>query len=237
MRQPPRPGAPAPLARPLPSGAAPARPVARLAASQLRRMRAIVDSAVALAERGGFEAVRLRDVAEASGVALGTLYKYFRSKEDILLFAVHEEAEKLEAVMAARPVRGDTPSERAVHFFARATRGFTRRPNLARAVVRATAIGEHDLAVKVAGFHLRMTRLIVAALRGETIEPGADPSKPFGDARENAIAATLNRVWFASLVGWSGGLHSIREINERTAETADLLFGDRPLQQALGGRE
>ncbi len=55
---------------PAPSAASP-----RLASSQLRRVRAVVDAAVALAERGGFDAVRLRDVAEASGVALGTLYK------------------------------------------------------------------------------------------------------------------------------------------------------------------
>ena len=61
----------------------------RLVSSQLRRIRRIVDAAVALAEQGGFDAVRLRDVAEASGVALGTLYKYFRSKEEILLFAVN----------------------------------------------------------------------------------------------------------------------------------------------------
>jgi AcrR family transcriptional regulator len=190
--------------------------VARLAASQLRRMRAIVDAAVSLAERGGFEGVRLRDVAEASGVALGTLYKYFRSKEDLLLFAVHEEAEKLEAVMAARPARGGSASERVGDFFQRATRGFTRRPNLARAVVRAIAVGEHDLAVKVAAFHLRMERMIVDALRGEAAA-GA-PS-----ARETAVASTLNRVWFASLVGWAGGLHSVREVTDRMRETADLL--------------
>jgi AcrR family transcriptional regulator len=51
-------------------------------------MRRIVDAAVELAESGGFEAVRLRDVAERSDVALGTLYEYFRSKEDILLLAL-----------------------------------------------------------------------------------------------------------------------------------------------------
>ncbi|MCP4004081.1 MAG: hypothetical protein GY725_07795, partial [bacterium] len=38
--------------------------IARLVASQLKRMRRIVDAAVDLAEQGGFEAVRLRDVAE-----------------------------------------------------------------------------------------------------------------------------------------------------------------------------
>jgi AcrR family transcriptional regulator len=203
--------------RPVPD-AAPARgaPVARLAASQLRRMRAIVDAAVALAERGGFEGVRLRDVGEASGVALGTLYKYFRSKEDILLFAVHEEAEKLEAVMAVRPARGATAAERLADFFQRATRGFTRRPNLARAVVRAIAVGEHELAVKVAAYHLRMERMIVKALRGEA--PVSGPT-----ARETAVASTLNRVWFASLVGWAGGLHTVREVTDRMRETAELL--------------
>ena len=105
------------------SPAASAAP-ARLASSQLRRIRRVVDAAIALAERGGFDAVKLRDVAEASGVALGTLYKYFRSKEEILLFAVNEDMERLEAVMKERPPRGETPTERVTEFFARATRGF-----------------------------------------------------------------------------------------------------------------
>ncbi|HEX2484829.1 MAG TPA: TetR family transcriptional regulator [Myxococcota bacterium] len=201
---------------PLPGAPADGAPVARLAASQLRRMRAIVDAAVAQAEKGGFEGVRLRDVAEASDVALGTLYKYFRSKEDILLFALQEEAEKLEAALAGRPARGATAAERLADFFQRATRGFTRRPNLARAVVRAIAAGEHELAVKVAGYHLRMERMIVKALRG-----GAAAAEP--TARESAVASTLNRVWFASLVGWAGGLHSVREVTDRMRETAELL--------------
>jgi AcrR family transcriptional regulator len=187
-------------------------------------MRAIVDAAVALAEKGGFEGVRLRDVAEASGVALGTLYKYFRSKEDILLFVVHEEAEKLEAVMAARPARGAEAAERLVDFFARATRGLTRRPNLARAILRSIAAGEDDLAVKVAGFHLRITRLIVAALRDV---PPAEVTDGSSGGREAALATTLNHVWFASLVGWAGGLHTTREVGERMRDTLSLLL-ERP---------
>ena len=51
------------------------------------KARRIVESAVELAEKGGFEAVRLREVASHAGVALGTLYRRFRSKEDLLLAA------------------------------------------------------------------------------------------------------------------------------------------------------
>jgi len=212
--------------RPSPAGAVePVPAVARLAASQLRRVRAIVDAAVALAEQGGFEGVRLRDVAEASGVALGTLYKYFRSKEDVLLFALQEEMEKLEAALAARPARGDDAVERVTDLFARATRGLTRRPNLARAALRAVAAGEPELAAKVAGFHLRTVRLVVASLRAEPAPRGGGAGE-LGDERENAIASILDHVWFALLVGWAGGLHGTREVNERMRAAARLLVGE-----------
>ncbi|MEM9692781.1 MAG: helix-turn-helix domain-containing protein, partial [Myxococcota bacterium] len=41
----------------------------------------IIDVAIELAEEGGFDNVRQRDVARLAGVALGTLYKSFKSKE------------------------------------------------------------------------------------------------------------------------------------------------------------
>ncbi|MGH0031401.1 MAG: helix-turn-helix domain-containing protein [Myxococcota bacterium] len=52
------------------------------------RSRRIVGAAIELAEQGGFEAVRLRDVAAQANVALGTLYRRLRSKEDLLLAAL-----------------------------------------------------------------------------------------------------------------------------------------------------
>jgi AcrR family transcriptional regulator len=187
-------------------------------------MRRIVDEAVALAEQEGFEGVRLRDVAEASGVALGTLYKYFRSKEDILLFAANEEAVKMEEVMCARPPSGHTAIDRLTAFFARSTRGLTRRPDFARAVIRAIAAGDPGTAENVAGFHLRTNRQIVAALRGESPRKDGDLTEFVGTDRERAIAMVLNHVWFASLIGWSGGLHPVKTVTERVRETALLLL-------------
>ena len=204
--------------------------VARLAASQLKRMRRIVDSAVALAEQGGYDGVRLRDVAEESDVALGTLYKYFRSKEDILLFAVNEEAQKLEAALASKPVEGATPLERLTGFYQRATRGLTRKPNFAKAILRSIGAGDGDpeTAMKVAGFHLRMSRMMLAALRDETYEPERPLTDPIGTPREREIAITLQLVWYASLVGWAGGLHNAKAIVDRVLGTAALLLGESP---------
>jgi AcrR family transcriptional regulator len=133
------------------------------------RARRIVDTAIDLAEKGGFEAVRLRDVAAEADVALGTLYRYFRSKEDMLIAALNSEVESLEARIQARPMAGDTPLARVDAFFRAATKGLMRRPRLARAILRAAASGDHELAEKVAAFHSRMSAMILAAMHGEPV--------------------------------------------------------------------
>jgi len=209
---------------PAPGGARSNGQGARLAQNQLRRMRRIVDAAVDLAEKGGFEAVRLRDVAEQSDVALGTLYKYFRSKEDILLFALNEEIERLEQSMVARPSTSGTPYERVCEFFRRGTRALARRPQFARAMIRSMTAGDADTAVKIAALQLRIARVVTAALRGEAPDIRAPLDQSCGDAREQAIAFTIMQVWFSSLVGWAAGLHPERVVTEQVSRAADLIL-------------
>ena len=194
--------------------------------SQIRRIRRIVDAAVELAEEGGFEGVRLRDVAEASNVSLGTLYKYFRSKEDILLFAINEGGERLQTSVVERPPAGETPSERLAEFFGRATRGLTRRPDFARAALRSIASGDESMAVQTACYHLRTSRMVIATLRGEIPDTERPLSEPVGTESEREIATILEHVWFASLLGWASGLHPATRVTEQMASTARLLLGE-----------
>ena len=195
-----------------------------LAASQLRRMRRIVDAAVELAASGGFDAVRLRDVAERSDVALGTLYKYFRSKEDLLLFALDEQVAALEGALAAAPARGRTPLARVTDFFDRATRGLTQRPQFARAVVRAMAGGDPATALKIASLHLRISRLILAALGNRPADLDGTLAAQSGTTREHQLATTLIHVWFSALVGWSAGLHEPDAVVARVRDAARLVL-------------
>ena len=190
------------------------------------RSRRIVETAIELAEQGGFEAVRLRDVASHAGVALGTLYRRFRSKEDLLIAALDLETLALEKRILQRLPRGDTPLERLSGFFAMATRGMCRRPNLARALIRATAAGEPALSAKVASFHGRIENLIIIALRGKQLEP-AGASGQLGEPpseQERLLAWSIELVWFGLLVGWSGGVHSQTAVVEQTAAAASLML-------------
>lgn len=188
------------------------------------RSRRIVETAVELAEQGGFEAVRLRDVASHAGVALGTLYRRFRSKEDLLIAALEQETEGLERRILQRPPKGDTALERVTALFAAATRALCRRPNLARALIKAVVSGDPELAQRVADFHGRIERLIVMALRDGRAEP---PAEPYSED-ERKLAWSINLVWFAMLVGWSGGLHSQAAVVDHTRDAVELMLDGAP---------
>jgi AcrR family transcriptional regulator len=180
------------------------------------RSRRIVETAVELAEQGGFEAVRLRDVAAHAGVALGTLYRRFRSKEDLLLAALQQEVGDLRERVERRPPEGATPVERAIGFFQIVTRALCRRPNLTRALIRALATGEPELTHKVAAFHSELMRLLAGSLRGPDARPVSE--------RDLELANVLQQVWFSSLIGWCVGLHGQAAIIDQTRRAAELLF-------------
>lgn len=170
------------------------------------RAQRIVDTAVALAERDGFAAVRLRDVAAQAQVALGTVYKRFSSKEEILLAALGGEAERLSERLMARAGEGATPAERVGIFFHTATDLMFEKPKLTRALVRALVTAGREVHSRVISFHALTTMMIIAGIRGTR----PDAPQEWGgesDAEDRVLARLLQHVWFASLVGWSSGIH------------------------------
>jgi len=191
----------------------------------------IIDVAIALAEKGGFDNVRQRDVAAKAGVALGTLYKRFRSKEDILCAALEREAQALERRMEDSPVRGETADDRLTAFFKLVTRGFVRKPNYARAVIRAMASGVPEIAANVLAYHGRMNGLIIAALRGTGRLGFSEATASPPSKRESTLAMMLQQFWFASLIGWSAGMFDENEVVDQVHRAARLL------SQALEDKE
>lgn len=187
------------------------------------RAKRIVDTAVALAERDGYHAVRLRDVAATAQVALGTVYKRFASKEEIIIAALEQESERLVAKIGKKPVPGDNQIERVRFVFNALTKGLLRRPNLAKAVVRSVASGDPSLTERVASFHALITALVMAALYGEAVG-GVEEWGGDADEEERAIASILQNVWFSSFVGWAGGLHDADQVLADTEKAAQLLL-------------
>jgi AcrR family transcriptional regulator len=63
----------------------------------------ILDAALALFASKGYEATTMRDIAAAAGCSLGLTYRYFASKEDLILELYRWLAEQLEAQVRLLP--------------------------------------------------------------------------------------------------------------------------------------
>src|SRR5947209_2929468 len=94
-----------------PTGSAPPTGEAALgkrARNQAARRQRVIEAAMALANAGGYDAVQMRDVAATADVALGTLYRYFPSKDHLLIAAQEDWARALKQRLAHKPPRGET---------------------------------------------------------------------------------------------------------------------------------
>src|SRR4051812_42735644 len=100
--------------------------VATMTRSQVARRTRVIEAALELAAEGGYDAVQMRDVAATASVALGTIYRYFSSKDHLLAAALVEWSGDLQKRLAVRPPKGETPAERVVDVVRRAHRSMER---------------------------------------------------------------------------------------------------------------
>ena len=171
-------------------------------AAQRDRRARIVKAALALASRGGYDDVQMREVAERSGVALGTLYRYFPSKVHLLVSAMSFELERMSTRLQRRTIPGATRSERVEWVLERATRSLQKDPHLTEAMIRAMMAADASVAVEVAAVRSQMNSLISEAIRGSA-DPGID---------DQEYAGVLQDVWFARQIAWLGGRISSAEV-------------------------
>ena len=188
-----------------------------LSRSQSERRQRILDAATALASRGGYEAVQMRDVAERADVALGTLYRYFPSKVHLLVTLMHEQTAELTIRLDRRPPRGDTPHERVLEVLSRATRALQRDPQLADAMIRALMFADASAAAEVNAVNANMTEAIIASIRD-------GDGNGSSDEEHRAVARVLEQVWWANILAWLSGRSSARQMTDDLAVAARLLL-------------
>ena len=188
-------------------------PSGALARNQAARRRRVLDATLVLADRGGFDAVQMRDVATEAGVALGTVYRYFECKERLLLEANVEQVDLLRERLLERPPQGEEPVDRVVDVLHRACRWLTRRPEATAAMVRALGSARPSEADAVARVSEAMSAIITGAMHAH------EPSE-----RDRGVARILTQVWLSSLVGWVGGVDGPEVIAVDLERAARLLI-------------
>ncbi|HEU5160567.1 MAG TPA: TetR family transcriptional regulator [Streptosporangiaceae bacterium] len=179
---------------------------------QHQRRKRIVQAAAALASRGGVEAMQMRTVAERAGVALGTLYRYFPSKMDLVVAVVSEELDLLQGSLERRPPRAAEPSRRAVEVLMRATRGLMREPELADALIRSLLLSDvtTDFGDRMVGFLLRAAA-------------GPDDADA-ADSHRGVLLGALSSMWVMEMIEMLRGHTTTDEIQGRLEIAADRLL-------------
>jgi AcrR family transcriptional regulator len=183
-----------------------------LTKSQAARRERVLRAALELGSSGGYDAVQMRDVATSAGVALGTIYRYFSSK-DHLLAAMVEWTHDLERRVGQRPPKGDTTTERVADVLRRATRAMEKEPQLSEAVVTALLSPDRGAAACQEDVSAAMTRILSLAL-GDDFDP------------EFKVQATrtLGHVWFSALIGWVNGWSGMEKVADELEIATHLVL-------------
>lgn len=183
----------------------------RAAETAVRKQR-LLDAAVALAAEGGYDAVQMRDVAARAGVALGTLYRHYTSKDQLLLATLAREAAALRERLVQRPARGATPAARVSDVLRRASRALEREPALTKAMLTAMSSTDEDTVDAKFQVDVTLRAIVADAVDGETVQDLDD------------IVHVLGSVWFAELSYWCAGLAEKSSMGDNLARAATLLL-------------
>lgn len=182
-------------------------------AAQRDRRRRILDATLALASKGGYDAVQMRSVAEKADVALGTLYRYFPSKIHLLVSGLAREFERTQERMDRTPIPGETPHERMLFVLGRITRAMQRDPQLTEAMTRAFMFADPSAAAEVNTVARMMELMFTKAMHDG--EPSAD---------DIAIARVIGDVWLSNLVAWVTRRASANDVVNHLELAARLLL-------------
>ena len=93
------------------SGAAAKSPVGRRAQSKEAIRKRIVTAALSLFQTKGFDATTTKSIARKAGIAEGTVFNYFRTKEDIALHFFEQEVDQAIASIRDNPRLRKAPLE------------------------------------------------------------------------------------------------------------------------------
>jgi len=180
-------------------------------AQRARRDR-IVDAGLTLLNERDFDKIQVKDVAEEANVALGTLYRYFSSKEHLFAEVLVRWAGTLRTHISRNPLRGTTDAQRLTQVINRSVRAFQRQPSLAR-LVATLETSSDPYATEILDRLGRTTGdIYVEAIHDLDRETA------------RRVVVVVDAVLAARLRSWVAGRISITQMNADLADVIELLL-------------
>ena len=184
-----------------------------LSDEQAGRRDLVVAAATELADAGGYDAVVMKAVADRSGVALATIYRWFASKDHLLTEVLLVWGAELSRVphrrSAARRRRGRPGRRRAgPGHRRRRLPPAPRRPRSSRRCCPSSAVRSTRRATSTS----LMTSWIDAALGDDEV------------AEREAVTEVLEHVCFSTIIAFATGRQDADYAKDQLASAARLLL-------------
>lgn len=180
--------------------------------SQRRRRQAIIEGALSLLEQSTYEKIQMRDVALEGGVALGTVYRYFASKEHLFAAVMVQWTLTLEQRVQSGPLPGGDPAERLRAMMRRVLSSFERWPQFYAVVSLLETTTDVYAQETNDRFRARANETFRGALEG------------LDDSDKRTIIEITNAVLSAVIRTWTLGYITIDEARDRMNRCIDMVF-------------
>jgi len=181
-----------------------------LRAAQRARRDRIVHAAVAMMAETEYERIQVKDVAESAEVALGTLYRYFVSKDHLFAEALVAWADGFGADLGG-PSDGAT-IDKVKALYRRAVRAFEVRPNVYGVLLALQAVKEPHASQAFQEFGERQRVAFDSVL------------SRVPEAKRRTIVAVMGAVLDVNLRNWRLGHQTIGDCYRAMDDAADLIF-------------
>ncbi len=182
-----------------------------LSARQRARRERIIAAALDDLIRYDLDHVQMKDVAASAGVALGTMYRYFSSKDHLFAEALAAWAERFRSEVTG--AHGKTSTARLKTAYRRAVRAFELHPPVYGNLLLLQAAKDPLATAVYERFATRQTEAFAKFV------PNIDPG--LRDDVINVMSAVLD----ANLRDWARGRTPIAGVYAAVDRAAELLFG------------
>lgn len=193
----------------------PPRPESLIPTQRARRER-IVDQAFEALVTQDYDDIQVRDIAERAGVALGTVYRYFASKEHLIAAALVKWGDALRQRVQRRPMAATDVSGQLHEVYLRAIDAFHRRPQVFRALMTIDTTTDP------------YARELWREFGRVSSEAFDEPLQSLDPQVAEKVSNTLLPVLHGLLRAWSNGSMTIDEARSRMSDAIDLIFSVPP---------
>jgi AcrR family transcriptional regulator len=189
-------------------------PPETLRGSQRARRERIVKAALRRMLSTDYESIKVSDVAKDAKVALGTLYRYFSSKEHLFAAVFSEWQQSLERHIQAAPPAGGSESDRLRDFLSQTVRAFQVQPQFYKLLLVLERTSDPYAAEIYVSLDQGFRRIFDAALG-----PSAE-----SDRDRDAIFLIVKCVLSGYLTRWVTGRCAIEDVYDAVRESVRLIY-------------